>query len=320
MSDLEIVSHQKEPARPSARHLPPWKKSTFSQKLLRLALIASIYLPVATLWFLCITFYVVYITYYLLPNIKYESSHASIYYWNDPEEYKRAKAKAWSLFALITIFYLLFIYSAYKATTLSPGNVPDDWDITGAKKSDIEKRQDGNERICIRCEMKKPDRTHHCRQCESCILRMDHHCNWIANCVGFWNYKHFMCMLFYGDLSLCLFVSTFWETVVVILNNETNDLFECFFVTFVYSVACMVFIVLSVFMGFHFWMIWNNFTTIEYCEKKKKNVEGFTKKSPYHLGTLNNFKQALGKNPWTWLIPVKFETDSDGIHFINCNT
>lgn len=47
-------------------------------------------------------------------------------------------------------------------------------------------------RICKECNMFKPIRTHHCRQCGVCILKMDHHCNWLVNCMGFKNYKYFL--------------------------------------------------------------------------------------------------------------------------------
>ena len=55
--------------------------------------------------------------------------------------------------------------------------------------------------MCQRCLRTKPDRCHHCSQCNKCILKMDNHCPWVANCIGFYNYKYFLNMLLYASLS-----------------------------------------------------------------------------------------------------------------------
>eukprot|EP00466_Bigelowiella_natans_P002255 jgi/Bigna1/44384/e_gw1.94.57.1 len=41
-----------------------------------------------------------------------------------------------------------------------------------------------------RCSHFKPDRSHHCSQCNACVMRMDHHCPYLDNCVGQHNYKY----------------------------------------------------------------------------------------------------------------------------------
>lgn len=47
-------------------------------------------------------------------------------------------------------------------------------------------------RYCQPCHAFKPPRTHHCRSCGRCILRMDHHCPWLSGCVGYYNHAAFI--------------------------------------------------------------------------------------------------------------------------------
>ena len=163
--------------------------------------------------------------------------------------------------------------------------------------------------------MKKPDRAHHCRQCEQCVLKMDHHCNWIANCVGFFNYKYFLCMLIYSVLCIGIIIGSFWETVIVVLNDERNSAVTCLFIVLYYSILVMKFIVLIMFTSFHFWLIKKNYSTIEYCEKKKRHANLFST-SPYHRGVFKNFQQTLGTNYLFWFIPTRFGSICDGVSFI----
>ncbi len=58
------------------------------------------------------------------------------------------------------------------------------------------------ENICKYCKIVKPERVYHCKICKSCIRKLDHHCLIVNNCIGYENYKIFLNMLFYGNLSL----------------------------------------------------------------------------------------------------------------------
>ncbi|CAR27044.1 hypothetical protein ZYGR_0I03160 [Zygosaccharomyces rouxii] len=50
---------------------------------------------------------------------------------------------------------------------------------------------------CKKCRNYKPERAHHCKTCNQCVLAMDHHCPWTKNCVGYYNFPHFMRFLFW---------------------------------------------------------------------------------------------------------------------------
>lgn len=78
-------------------------------------------------------------------------------------------------------------------------------------------------RYCRHCHHIKPDRTHHCTACGICVLKMDHHCPWIANCVGYANYKHFILMVFYATLWCALYVGTVAEYAFILWKDVQSN-------------------------------------------------------------------------------------------------
>lgn len=122
-------------------------------------------------------------------------------------------------------------------------------------------------------------------------------------------------MVYYGALALAIFISTFWETVVVVLNDSESSSFTCFFVVLVYSLILMLGVAVIGFCIFHIRLIADNYTTIEYCEKKKQKVNDY-KVSPFDKGIYNNFKEALGPKWYWWFLPFNYRDPEDkGLYF-----
>ena len=74
---------------------------------------------------------------------------------------------------------------------INPGEIPLYWGFYIG--DDDYKRK----RYCLICNAFKPERSHHCSVCNKCVLNMDHHCPWVDNCIGFYNRKFFMQLLFF---------------------------------------------------------------------------------------------------------------------------
>ncbi|XP_072940000.1 palmitoyltransferase ZDHHC6 [Epargyreus clarus] len=87
--------------------------------------------------------------------------------------------------AMLTLYYFL------QSLLEGPGFVPLRW--RPENEEDTQYLQ-----YCLICEGYKAPRSHHCRKCGRCVMKMDHHCPWINCCVGHANHRYFNLFLLFA--------------------------------------------------------------------------------------------------------------------------
>lgn len=167
--------------------------------------------------------------------------------------------------------------------------------------------------FCSICLRMKVERSHHCRQCGKCVLKMDHHCPWLANCIGFYNYKYFILTDIHGLISCIIVLTTFWEAVIGHNISGTASLGLCFFTTFSYSCVLGLFAFL-IWLGYlNLKLIFTNQSVIENADKERfpstKTI------NIYDTGVYNNLCSVLGSNPLIWLLPFWANYEGKGFTF-----
>ena len=176
---------------------------------------------------------------------------------------------------------------------------------TGIERQKI----DGKPRFCQKCHFLKPDRAHHCSICKKCVLKMDHHCFWIANCVGYGNYRLFFLFIFYGMMyCLTLFMSCVYLLARLKHVQELLQFSGHFIMVLCFSTVFGI-LLLGMFCT-HLFLVLTNRTTIEslsghqvfYIENEFKVMDSST--NIYDLGYMRNFEQVFGPDKRFWLIPV----------------
>ncbi|KAJ1658392.1 Palmitoyltransferase zdhhc20 [Dispira simplex] len=177
----------------------------------------------------------------------------------------------------------------------------------------------GKIRFCRKCQAYKPDRAHHCSACQVCVLKMDHHCPWVNNCVGWGNQKAFLLFLFWGSLYCGYCLATTLPVFIERLLDGELETTSGLHLLFLVLVSGLFTISLTIFIGFHLYLLFRNVTTIETYEKHQYSYHDTQSTHRHHqnifdLGWSRNFTEVMGPWWYLWLVPVS-NSKGDGMSF-----
>ncbi|KAM9302249.1 putative palmitoyltransferase ZDHHC24 [Gastrophryne carolinensis] len=179
---------------------------------------------------------------------------------------------------------------------------------------------------CYSCQTHVPPRCHHCYNCNVCVLRRDHHCTLLGKCVGFANYRYFVCALLHAWLALLLatilnvdiFMELLHEGVSVhsflllimpwmmLIIGQVKA--STFIFAFVADTCVVGFAFCFAFLTLHCLLIYRGSTMKEWFGGHARE---------YDHGWRRNVRHFLGER-WhlVWLSPwIESTLPGDGIHF-----
>ena len=144
---------------------------------------------------------------------------------------------------------------------------------------------------------------------------MDHHCPWVANCIGFYNHKYFINMLFFASFTSLFAAVTSYPVFISTLASEDVDLLLAYFIVTSWILVTSFGLLVTAFFGLHVYLVFCQTTTIEFCEKSSKSPEKYAAGSPYDRGCFSNFQEVLG-NFFCWCIVIgPRNLEGEGIKF-----
>lgn len=196
----------------------------------------------------------------------------------------------------------LLLVNFFLAVGVGPGFVPRHWRPANPEEEQFLQ-------YCAYCDGFKTPRSHHCRRCERCVLKMDHHCPWINTCCGHRNQAYFTMFLFFcvcGSLhavvllTMGLYKAYYRKSYVQ--KGQMNDLVHLRFFALLCTVLSLglsigVVIALAGLLFIQIKIIVKNETTIEnWIITKAQMRERDTGDDfiyPYDLGVAENIKQVF---------------------------
>lgn len=183
-----------------------------------------------------------------------------------------------------------FITAIYEG----PGFLPLKWHPKN--KEDYQYLQ-----FCKICEGYKAPRSHHCRKCNRCVLKMDHHCPWINNCVGHYNHGYFTAFLTCAVCGCCLASFNLIAWLLTLISFQRNfplpSSYVLIIIIFAIGLAVGVVFAVGLLLYHQLAGILRNATGIEDWILEKANHRrygtGDVFVNPYSLNKLFNIKQVL---------------------------
>ncbi|KAF8971687.1 DHHC palmitoyltransferase-domain-containing protein [Flammula alnicola] len=260
-----------------------------------------------------------------------------------------------TLLVPFNIFVGLLLWNYFLCVFTDPGRVPNGYKPDTHTDGYEVKKLTGAPRFCRMCNNYKPPRAHHCRQCNRCVVltyaSIDHHCPWINNCVGHFNYGHFIRFLFWVDVACSYHITMVTKRVFYSMGArywDEPDTLELVMIIMNY-VACIPVLLAVGALNcsirprltclsslYHFYSLAGNSTTIEGWEKDKRSVmvkKGRAREvkfayvcshkcsfcAPFNvivlqdLGRRRNIESILGQRPLLWCCPTR--TPGTGLRY-----
>jgi len=273
--------------------------------------LAASLLPVVFVCVCIVFIFVVYVQYHCVPLLS--APHDATASAHDQERRRQGMLH----FVLVNLCTILLLVCYCKCIFVHPGTIPESdptWNYSPSPNAQIaaqvsEQKASGDRRHCKWCTKYKPDRCHHCRACQMCVLRMDHHCPWVYNCIGFGNHKYFVLVLLYAMLDCNFIAFTMLDDCKSAVDWATQATLGCLLLA--ETLAALLGLMVTVFLSFHIWLMLKGMTTIEFCEKSKTaNYNS----SVWSRGLYGNVRAVLGDNELLWLLPVS-PPKGDGMNF-----
>lgn len=222
-----------------------------------------------------------------------------------------------------TAIITLILTSYYKSIVTPPGYVPSSWrpDLESGIEPEDTTQGGPNVKFCQKCSMPKPERAHHCRVCDRCILKMDHHCPWINNCVGHKNHKFFLLFLIYATTGIAYVLVLIVITFIDAMKDPkvSEDFLGIFGLAILATIMLPVGLAIMMLLSWQLWLVSANTTSIENEEFEKlrwttrKEGKVYKHVNVYNLGNLANFKSVFGNQILWWWLPSPCQ--GDGLTF-----
>lgn len=162
-------------------------------------------------------------------------------------------------------------------------------------------------RFCRHCKMYKPDRAHHDRASDSCVLELDHFTPWFNQTIGFNNFKYmYLTELYLVSHLICVILVLGPRVLELNLEGITGV-----FVALLILPMPAYLLFLRTKMRFL-----QGMTTVEYFEKARCGSRAVQKlwipRSPFDQGIVKNVTAVLGPIPFLWLLPTRLGMRTDG--------
>ncbi|KAH9971946.1 zf-DHHC-domain-containing protein [Lactifluus volemus] len=179
---------------------------------------------------------------------------------------------------------------------------------------------------CSKCGETKPERTHHCRVCNRCVLKFDHHCPVRINqCVGLYNERHFVMFMAYVVIATFCYMILGWPHLLVALAFDLDKHWEHrispIVFTIIYFICIAMCLAIATMLVWHLWSVSVGETAVESHDHehyyKIAASRGETFQNSYDLGRLKNLLLFFNIGPdgysfYTLLFPFRVLPYTDG--------